>query len=592
MTADGAWPEKPYRGLNYFRRQDRPLLAGREDDVRACAEVLAHPDTRVLMLHGSTGCGKSSFLRAGLVPILKEEGAGFHFVRWDPADDESLFIRCTASPMAQIAAQLHTFASQPFPVRTPRGEVTIDLAPARLGAESWERYLQLVLEEEGALLRSLRALAAAMPQMPVLIVDQSEEVLTLVPGQEGVRDRVLFFTFLREFQRLKVGARILLALRTEYLGRFLDATQVSYRQTAGFRHYYLTELHSGALEEVVELPTRRKAIPPWGVPYETYRFKFEAGLPAKIVRDVQEALFSGPALPVLQLVCLGLYEGRRKPGADDHAEDDHAEIVEKDYVTAGAAQGQIILHVQRSLATVASDEEKVLRLRDDILTGLYLIQDDGTMVARTRARAWACDQLQRVLGPGDAGLMLEQLGRPETLVLRLLRNVKPDGGIADEVTLGHDCIALAVERWRAQDAAKKAQEAETRRLQTQRRGRIVMTTIGGACLLITAVWIAAVLHFGLYEEIEQFVTIRPDQAQQEFLAAHPNVVTNALRWLNEERAALSVYWAPFVVYLFIPLVIPALLVMAVGAVVLVGAILVLLGNGAIRAVLKRPKPAR
>jgi Novel STAND NTPase 1 len=73
------WPEKPYRGLNYLRRADRPLLAGRDEDVAVCTELLAHPETRVLMLHGSTGCGKSSFMRAGLIPGLESEGRGSSF---------------------------------------------------------------------------------------------------------------------------------------------------------------------------------------------------------------------------------------------------------------------------------------------------------------------------------------------------------------------------------------------------------------------------------------------------------------------------------------------------------------------------------
>ena len=135
------WPEKPYRGLNYFRPEDRALLAGREADVASCAELLANPETRVLLLHGSTGCGKSSFLRAGLIPELEEQGAGHLFLRDTEDDNEALFIRCTAAPIDQIARQVFLFASRPFRLRTPSGERIINLKRALLGSDGWETEL-------------------------------------------------------------------------------------------------------------------------------------------------------------------------------------------------------------------------------------------------------------------------------------------------------------------------------------------------------------------------------------------------------------------------------------------------------------------
>jgi hypothetical protein len=71
---------------HYFRPQDRALLAGRDDDVAVCSTLLAHPQTRVLLVHGPTGCGKSSFLRAGLIPAV-EEGAGYLFFKTKGGDN-------------------------------------------------------------------------------------------------------------------------------------------------------------------------------------------------------------------------------------------------------------------------------------------------------------------------------------------------------------------------------------------------------------------------------------------------------------------------------------------------------------------------
>ena len=49
------------------------LFDGRDDDVARFAMILDRPETRVLVLHGESGVGKTSFLRAGLIPYLEED---------------------------------------------------------------------------------------------------------------------------------------------------------------------------------------------------------------------------------------------------------------------------------------------------------------------------------------------------------------------------------------------------------------------------------------------------------------------------------------------------------------------------------------
>src|SRR5271163_3403385 len=135
------WPSSPYRGLNYYRPQDRALLAGRDRDIRDRSALLAHPETRVLLLHGMTGSGKSSFLRAGLIPTMEEEGVNYLFLKTPGTDDEALFIRSTDAPVDQIARQVYLFAKDPFSLRTPTSSQCVDLTAALLGKEKWEDYL-------------------------------------------------------------------------------------------------------------------------------------------------------------------------------------------------------------------------------------------------------------------------------------------------------------------------------------------------------------------------------------------------------------------------------------------------------------------
>ena len=73
-------PAEPYRRLAPFDRRDRALFVGREDDVRRFSLILDDPKARIVILHGESGVGKSSFLRAGVIPYLEDECIGYQFL--------------------------------------------------------------------------------------------------------------------------------------------------------------------------------------------------------------------------------------------------------------------------------------------------------------------------------------------------------------------------------------------------------------------------------------------------------------------------------------------------------------------------------
>ncbi|HVG20009.1 MAG TPA: hypothetical protein VNI02_13245, partial [Blastocatellia bacterium] len=66
------WPTNPFVGLRPFEASEGLLFFGRRDQTMELLERLHK--TRFLSVVGSSGCGKSSLVRAGLIPKLK---AGF-----------------------------------------------------------------------------------------------------------------------------------------------------------------------------------------------------------------------------------------------------------------------------------------------------------------------------------------------------------------------------------------------------------------------------------------------------------------------------------------------------------------------------------
>src|SRR5208282_3638576 len=66
-------PETPYRPLAPYDMEDRALFVRRDGEVERFTDLLDNADTRILVLHGTSGVGKSSLVRAGVIPFLEED---------------------------------------------------------------------------------------------------------------------------------------------------------------------------------------------------------------------------------------------------------------------------------------------------------------------------------------------------------------------------------------------------------------------------------------------------------------------------------------------------------------------------------------
>lgn len=74
-----ALPGRPYPGLRAFNKEEWPIFFGRE---RMTDEVIQRLiQQQFLVVHGDSGCGKSSLIRAGVLPRLEQEAARGG-VRW------------------------------------------------------------------------------------------------------------------------------------------------------------------------------------------------------------------------------------------------------------------------------------------------------------------------------------------------------------------------------------------------------------------------------------------------------------------------------------------------------------------------------
>jgi WD40 repeat protein len=345
-------PDHPYRPLAPYDQEQRALFVGRDEDTASFANLLDRGDARLILLHGTAGVGKSSFVRAGLVPYLEEDAIGFRFLRDRTAGDEPvpeeqypvLAIRTSADLAGQIAEALCAFCDQPFSFTTPAGATrTVDL-PAILKVHAQPRsepastairsaggsgpieppveehrdqaedakvtagQLWEAMQDDPACLACLlEALSDPLPFELVVLIEQGEDAISLVNTPAERRRRRLAFQMLAH-AAVSVGkCKFILSLRTEFLGRILDQFP---HERAYLRQFLLGELSEDALVEAILRPTEENELPYADeVPYEKYQFSFEDGVARSLV---QELLKSGKrresALHSLQAVCAQLYD--------------------------------------------------------------------------------------------------------------------------------------------------------------------------------------------------------------------------------------------------------------------------------------------
>ena len=460
-----ASPDAPYKGLLSFGEGDVALLAGRELDIRRCAGVLASPHAKTLLLHGKTGCGKSSFLRAGLIPTLEQRGFGFEFLK-SPSVTEwtHIFIRCTDAPLDRLAERVYLLATAGYLRESPFGQDTIDLSEATKGLSSKEFREQS--RKPGMLADAVRILGEKLPVTLVLVLDQAEEVLTLRPGEQGEVNRRAFFEFLRDFNGGRIDAKLIIALRTEFYGRFFNAMSLDFGAgAADSKQYELGDLSKDDIVRAIERPTETTEVPGYGVPFDKYGFSYAKGVPERIATDLvksREAGVSGGLLPLMQVTCKALYEDvltTRQPRT----------VTLEHYEALGGIHGSIDRHIDASIERVIDTVKRgasptiartLQGLRGDearmwhfVLAGLYSVADDGTVTTKLRSLE-EIEGMAREIGTQlNVSAMLDALAVPEVGLLRRAKVLEPTGEV-EKFSLGHDALGLSLQRWQTEDEGR------------------------------------------------------------------------------------------------------------------------------------------
>ena len=441
------WPRDPYKGLANYESEDEDLFAGRDAEIDACAQLLSNSQTKLLILHGQTGCGKSSFLRAGLIPALERNGAGYLFLRrpaafnsdhWIPS-----FIRCGADPLSRIAEEIFVFTTQPIVVRMATGPKEIDLTPVRLGIDYEDEFIKACADPH-QLVQVLERLSLALPHTFLLILDQAEEVITL--NSSGTDNQSRFSRFIKELTTSDIDMRLVLAIRKDHSGQFIGSIQVDNEMSPAIRTFFLSGLSNSGVREAILRPTLKSVSDGSmkGAPFEHYQFAYAPEVVEAIILDLDTLIPAGATLPVMQIVCRDLYEQISLLPLP--------RLIKLPLYQQGAIKGRVKRHVINSLREMLDRNKSLGNQRDKtelkwlrVLKKLVQEEGDGRVhtdvVPKKALEEWAVNEGIK----GDVSAVIDGLTDPKMLVLRKFTISAPGSTSERELySLGHDMIGLAL----------------------------------------------------------------------------------------------------------------------------------------------------
>ncbi|UCG96276.1 MAG: hypothetical protein JSW31_11655 [Burkholderiales bacterium] len=212
--------QHPWLGLASFTEETRGYFYGREEEV---AELARRVQRKLLtVLFGQSGLGKTSILRAGIVPRLRPEGYCPVYVRIDYAPE-------SPPPSEQIKQAI-------FRATEATGQWTKP-GVASEGETLWE----FLHHRDDVLLD-----AGGRPVMPLLIFDQFEEIFTLGQADDAGRQRAAqFIEDLADLVENRLPKELEAKLEhDETITERFDFGRADYRLLIALREDYLAHLES------------------------------------------------------------------------------------------------------------------------------------------------------------------------------------------------------------------------------------------------------------------------------------------------------------------------------------------------------------
>ncbi len=269
------WYGNPFVGLNSFEYDQSPIFFGRKQLVYETAAKLHDQDNptlkKSLIILGESGSGKSSFVKAGLLPFLcKNNEQNDQYIIMSP----SMFNRKIYHGMVEMIATRYPFM---------RGNPFIDELRCDINENTNFKHLQYAFSQNEH-------------EDHILLIDQFEELFNAqIPEDERVKVLMLLKGIISTY-----CMSVFISMRSDFYNRFS-----LYEDLAKIKEYCeivdIPVIGATEIAEIVEEPAR-KACLKWEVNSNGYGLNRKIIKEASIIKD----------LPLIEFALSELYNCRNE----------------------------------------------------------------------------------------------------------------------------------------------------------------------------------------------------------------------------------------------------------------------------------------
>lgn len=468
--------DEPFQYLRSYQEKNARNFFGRSDYIqKTYRHCLAKNAPPLLLFYGQSGVGKSSLLRAGILPRL-QQSAKVVVLKRDPIQ---------GLPQSIADALLNLSKSV----------VTSNNSDANDFGAVW------------------RSIEVELQQPLVMIVDQAEELFT-IPGSQANQELAQTMDFIVKIFGQKTDrpeGKLILSYRKEFHPEFEDAVA-----TAGiyYHNIFIKRLNT---EDIIEVVEGVAATPEHQAKYGV---TIEAGLGSIIAADLLKDVHS-PIAPVLQILLskmwgnvkgnntdksfsLSLYHELQRQGVflDDFYRDQMQELSRwsiaksTEVVASGLALDVLYFHTTdfgtakyRQFDEIAAQYHH----QEGVLSALIMKLKDLYLLAGTDERhtTLAHDTLAPIVHQA-----IKESNLPGQRAYRLLEAKMADyEALPEGVTIEADDLAIVeagrqgMRAWTTEEEVVIARSRKKRQRQTtaQRRTRQLLAILGATALILSLI---------------------------------------------------------------------------------------------------------
>lgn len=325
----------PYVGLRPFRDDENLLFFGRDEQTLELLQRLHQ--NRFVAVVGSSGSGKSSLIRAGLIPALKGGYLVENSSEWFIA-----IMKPGQNPMFNLSETLLNL-----------------IDPKTTLPEIVAFVLRIKKEGVSAIFEILKTLRENRNSNFFLLVDQFEELFRFSMKQKDVSFKTEAIDFVNTILKLseqeEIPFYVVLTMRSDFIG---DCAQFyGLPEALNKSQYLVPRLNRLSLKKVIEGPAK------------LYGGKFSPALTSKVINDLGQV---ADELPLVQHVLMRMwdYKNKTNPGA---------ELDLDDYLKIGGIENALSQHADEALKELKTDEAHLAKY---IFQALTTVDENGRKIRR------------------------------------------------------------------------------------------------------------------------------------------------------------------------------------------------------------------